>query len=93
MISIIYLLSLYVSFLHYLAPQPEFIYNMTTFAQTCHQYNDKTYCCFDYPEYTLYTNKSKNVTKHYMCNAVKFMTLKNQFFQGIDYDYEDLEYE
>lgn len=93
MISIVCLISLYLLYIHYLVPQPEFIYNTTKPIQTCHRYNDKIYCCFDYPEYTVYTNSSKNVTKHYMCSAVKLMILKKPFIQGGDYDYENLEYE
>lgn len=93
MMSIVCLISLYLLHVHYLALQPEFIYNSSTPAQTCHRYNDKTYCCLNYPEYALYTNMSKNVTKHYMCNAVNLMILKKPFIMGVEHGHDNLEYE
>jgi len=93
MISIVYLISIYLLYASYLAPQPEFIYNLSTPAQTCHHYNDQQYCCFDYPEYTLYTNMSKNVTLHYTCTAVKIKTLKRPFIIGVEHGHDNLEYE
>jgi len=93
MISVLCLVLLFLMYTHYYAQQPQFVYNSTGQIQTCHHYNDKTYCCSDHPRYTVYTNLSETVVEHYICQAIRLKTLKEPYIQGIDYNYETMEYE
>ncbi len=80
-------------YVHFYAQQPEFLYNETEPEQICHYYNGMIHCCGKIHDIKMYTNNSKTVVEQYFCWAVKFLTLKEPFVQGDEFNYDGLEYE